>query len=377
VQLTTDFGEGFDQSNLRYMRRNSNEFKSFPLYLPTISIIQKRKTMTPDLHIHFSEITKFIRYARYEALKKVNTELIDLYWRIGQYISERTVKDNWGKSIVVQLAKFIAVNEPNSRGFSDKNLWRMKQFFETYHDKKEFQELIHQISWSNNLHIFSKTKSDEEKTFYFNLVLKERLDARSLERHINSAYFERTMLANQKLSTLLRELPQDVTNVFKDTYTFEFLNLPQTFSEKDLKKGLIKQLKKFVLELGNDFVFMGEEYRLQVGNKDFYVDLLFYHRELCCLVPFELKIEEFKPEFIGKLNFYLEALDRDVQKPHENPSIGVLLCKSKDDEIVEYAMSRNISPTLVADYETKFIDKKLLQAKLHNLFDLPLNDIED
>jgi predicted nuclease of restriction endonuclease-like (RecB) superfamily len=332
--------------------------------------------MVSNLQIHFSEITQLIRKARYEALKKVNTDLISLYWHIGQYINERTIKDNWGKSIVKELAAFIAVNEPNTRGFSDKNLWRMKQFFETYQDKKEFQGLIHQISWSNNLHIFSKTKSDEEKIFYFNLVLKDRLDARSLERHINSAYFERTMLANQKLSTVLRELPQDVTNVFKDTYSFEFLNLPQAFSEKDLKKALIKQLKKFVLELGSDFVFMGEEFRLQVGTKDFYVDLLFYHRELCCLVPFELKIEEFKPEFIGKLNFYLEALDRDVRKPHENPSIGVLLCKSKNDEIVEYAMSRNISPTLVADYETKFIDKKLLREKLHDLFDLPLNDNE-
>ncbi len=224
--------------------------------------------------------------------------------------------------------------------------------------------------------IFSKTKSDEEKVFYFNLVIKERLDKRTLERHLDSAYFERTMLANQKLSPLVRVLPQDVTNVFKDTYIFEFVNLPQPFSEKTLKKALIQQLKKFILELGNDFVFMGEEYRLQVGTKDFYVDLLFYHRELCCLVPFELKIEEFKPEFIGKLNFYLEALDRDVRKPHENPSIGVLLCKSKNDEIVEYAMSRNISPTLVADYETKFINKKLLQEKLHDLFDSASMDSE-
>ena len=189
-----------------------------------------------NLQIHFSEITQLIRKARYEALKKVNTDLISLYWHIGQYISERTIKDNWGKSIVKQLAAFIAINEPNTRGFSDKNLWRMKLFFETYQDKKEFHTLIQQISWSNNLHIFSKTKSDEEKVFYMHLALKENLDARSLERHINSAYFERTMLANQKLSTVLRELPQDVTNVFKDTYTFEFLNLPQRFSEKNLKK---------------------------------------------------------------------------------------------------------------------------------------------
>lgn len=321
-----------------------------------------------NLQIHFSEITKLIQQARYETLKKVNTDLIHLHWRIGQYITERTVKDNWGKSIVVELAAFIAANTRQSRGFSDKNLWRMKQFYENYCDKTQFHGLIQQVSWTNNLLIFSKAKSEEEKLFYLNLTIGERLDKRTLERHIDSAYFERTMIANQKLSPVMRVLPQDVTNVFKDTYIFDFLDLTESFSEKDLKKNLIKNLKKFILELGNDFVYMGEEFRLQVGMKDFYVDLLFYHRELCCLVPFELKIEDFKPEFIGKLNFYLEALDRDVKKPHENPSIGVLLCKSKDDEIVEYALNRNISPTLVADYETKFINKKLLQEKLHSLF---------
>jgi predicted nuclease of restriction endonuclease-like (RecB) superfamily len=337
----------------------------------------KLTAMVNNLQIHFSEITELIRKARYEALKKVNTELINLYWRIGQYISERTAKDNWGKSVVVELAGFIAVNEPNTRGFSDKNLWRMKQFFEEYQHKTEFHAVIQQVNWTNNLLVFSKSKTDEERAFYLNLTIKERLDSRTLEKHLNSAYYERTMLANQKLSAVLRVLPQDVTDVFKDTYAFGFLNLPEFFSEKDLRKALILNLKKFILELGNDFVFMGEEFRLQVGSKDFYVDLLFYHRELRCLVPFELKIDDFKPEYIGKLNFYLEALDRDVRKPHENPSIGVLLCKSKDDEIVEYAMSRNISPTLVADYETKFIDKKLLQQKFHSLFDIPLNDDEE
>jgi len=178
-------------------------------------------------------------------------------------------------------------------------------------------------------------------------------------------------LADPKLSPVVRVLPQTSTNVFKDTYIFEFLRLPEAYSEQALRKALLQDLKKFILELGTDFIFIGEEYRVQVGNKDFFIDLLFFHRELCCLVPFELKIEEFKPEFVGKINFYLEALDRDVRKFHENPSIGVLLCKSKDDEIVEYAMSRNISPTLVADYQTKFLDKNLLRKKLHDIFNEP------
>ena len=244
----------------------------------------------------------------------------------------------------------------------------MQQFYATYKDDLEAQALIKQLNWTHNLLIFSKTKSREERLFYLNLTHKERLSKRDLDRHIDSAYFERTMLANENLSPALKQLPQDVTNVFKDTYIFEFLHLEPPFDERDLKKGLLQQLKNFILELGTDFVFVGEEYRLQVGNKDFYIDLLFFHRELSCLVSFELKITDFKPEHIGKMNFYLEALDRDVRKPHENPSIGVLLCKSKDDEIVEYAMSRNISPTVVADYETKFLSKKILQQKLHELF---------
>jgi len=207
--------------------------------------------------------------------------------------------------------------------------------------------------------------------FYFMLTLRERFGKRELERHLDSGYFERTLLADQKLSPVVRVLPQTSTNVFKDTYIFEFLRLPEAYSEKELRKALLQDLKKFILELGTDFIFIGEEYRVQVGNKDFFIDLLFFHRELCCLVPFELKIEEFKPEFVGKINFYLEALDRDVRKSHENPSIGVLLCKSKDDEIVEYAMSRNISPTLVADYQTKFLDKNLLRKKLRDIFNQP------
>ena len=320
------------------------------------------------LQAQFSEIVQLIRTERNELLSRVNEGVIMVYWNIGQSITLRIAHDGWGKSTVVQLAAFIAANEPEPKGFSDKNLWRMKQFYETYKDKPELRSFTGKVSWTHNLLIFSKTKSDEERLFYFMLTLRERFGKRELERHLDSGYFERTLLADQKLSPVVRVLPQTSTNVFKDTYIFEFLRLPEAYSEKELRKALLQDLKKFILELGTDFIFIGEEYRVQVGNKDFYIDLLFFHRELCCLVPFELKIEEFKPEFVGKINFYLEALDRDVRKPHENPSIGVLLCKSKDDEIVEYAMSRNISPTLVADYQTKFLDKNLLRKKLHDIF---------
>lgn len=177
------------------------------------------------------------------------------------------------------------------------------------------------------------------------------------------------MIGSSKLSTVLKEASNDLTNTFKDSYVFEFLNLPEPHSENELQRGLVEQMKKFILELGKDFLFIGEEYKLQVGNSDFFIDLLFYHRGLQCLVAFELKADKFKPEHLGQLNFYLEALNRDVKKSNENPSIGVLLCKDKDSEIVEYALSRSLSPTMISEYKTQLPDKTLLQRKLHELFE--------
>ena len=167
----------------------------------------------------------------------------------------------------------------------------------------------------------------------------------------------------------MRETNQGINSTFKDSYIFEFLNLSDSHSESDLQSGLVSEMKNFILELGKDFLFIGEEYKLQVGNSDFYVDLLFFHRGLQCLIAFELKADKFKPDHLGQLNFYLEALDRDVKKANENPSIGVLLCKDKDSEVVEYALSRSLSPTMVSEYKTQLPDKKLLQQKLHELFD--------
>lgn len=163
----------------------------------------------------------------------------------------------------------------------------------------------------------------------------------------------------------MRELHPAIEGAFRDSYVFEFLNLPEPHNEADLQRALIAQLRNFIVEIGKDFLFVGEEYRLQVGNSDFFTDLLFYHRGLQCLVMFELKTDKFRPEFIGKLNFYLEALDRDVKKESENPSIGVLLCRDKDETVVEYALARNMSPAMIADYQTKLPDKKLLAAKLN------------
>ena len=317
----------------------------------------------------FTDIILLIKNSRTSAIKAVNAELISLYWNIGEYISKKIEQSEWGDSVVTELANFIKTQEPEIKGFSDKNIWRMKQFYETYKDIPKLSTLLREISWSHNLAIFSRCKTTEEREFYLKLAKLESYSFRELERQISTSLFERTMIGNSKLPTALRESNHDLANTFKDSYVFEFLNLPDPHSESDLQRGLVRQMKIFILELGKDFLFIGEEYKLQVGNSDFYIDLLFYHRGLQCLAAFELKADKFKPEHLGQLNFYLESLDKDVKKPNENPSIGVLLCKDKDSEVVEYALSRSLSPTLVSEYKTQLPDKKLLQQKLHELFD--------
>ncbi|CAN5909576.1 PDDEXK nuclease domain-containing protein [soil metagenome] len=362
----------------------------------------------------FSGILKLAQQAKNNAYKNANIELINLYWQIGEYISCKVESAEWGMNVVDKLAEFIEKKSPDLKGFDRRGLYRMKQFYDAYSPeqiassynneadieivsavrtqsgaksknpivsavRKQLninalssikETILAQISWTNHRLILSKTTSQEEQMFYLLLTVKESYSSRELERQIDSGYYERVMLSKRKVSPLVTQLRKDISEVFKDTYVFEFLNLPGNHSENDLQKGLVQNIKKLLLELGKDFSFIGEEYKLKVGSKDYSVDLLFYHRELCCLVAFELKIEDFKPEHLGKLNFYLEALDREIKKKHENPSVGVLLCKQKDDEVVEYALSRSLSPTLISKYKTKLIDKKLLKKKLHELFQL-------
>lgn len=318
----------------------------------------------------FAEIVSMIQQTRNEVVRLANTSLIDLYWKIGKYISEKISVSEWGDGVVTQLAEYISKTSPETKGFSDKNLWRMKQFYETYNGADEIlSPLVRQISWSNNLVIMSRAKSAEERFFYLTLCKNEHLSKRELNRQIDTALFERSKIANPKLSPLLREIAPQAEQVFRDQYVMEFIGGKEYKHENNMKAALIKQMKDFILELGKDFLFIDEEYRLQVGNSDFRIDLLFYHRELQCLVAFELKMSKFKPEHLGQLNFYLEALDRDVKKPRENPSIGILLCKDKDDAVVEYALSRSLSPTMVAEYQLCLPDKALLQQKLHNIIE--------
>ena len=315
----------------------------------------------------FVEVLRHIQQSRQKIFAQVNTALIDLYWQIGHIISNKVSTEAWGKGVVTELAAYIAQHDPELKGFSDKNLWRMKQFFEIYQADAKLSPLVRELPWTHNTLIFSRCKTAEEREYYLKLCIKERYSTRELDRQINASHFERAMLGNQKLSAVLRELHPSINNTLKDNYVLEFLGLPLQHNESHLQKALIHNMKQFILELGKDFIFVGEEYRLQVGNQDFFIDLLFFHRGVAALVAFELKIGKFSPEHLGQLDFYLEALDRDVKKPHENPSIGVLLCRDKDEEVVEYALSRNLSPTMVAQYELQLPDKKLIQAKLHEL----------
>jgi predicted nuclease of restriction endonuclease-like (RecB) superfamily len=346
----------------------------------------------------FAAIIKIIEQARQNAYTAVNIELINCYWQVGEFISSRVSKANWGDKTVQQLAEHINKEYPNLKGYNRLGLYRMKRFYETYSgspfvspaviqmEKTKAthpvivssvltqtpsdirQSVLCQISWTHHLVILSGTKTEAEREFYINLCIKERYGKRELERQISSGLFERVIIGKQNLPPAKNNLHKNIAHTFKDNYVFEFLNLPEEHSEDDLQKALIAQLKKFILELGKDFLFIGEEYRLQVGNSDFYIDLLFYHRTLRCMAAFELKADKFKPEHLGQLNFYLEALDRDVKKPDENPSIGILLCRYKDDAVVEYAMNRYLAPSMVAEYQTKLPDKKLLQERVRKLF---------
>ncbi|MEI8216562.1 MAG: PDDEXK nuclease domain-containing protein [Eubacteriales bacterium] len=302
------------------------------------------------------------------SIRKANEELIILYWNVGKYISEQLESQEWGSSYVDELSSFISDKCPGVKGFNRRGLYRMKQFFETYTEKEFVSTLLTQINWSNHLAILSSSKSDEEREFYIKLSIKDRYSVRELQRQLDSGYFERYMLSNEKLEPLPAQ--SKLKNNFLDSYALEFLSLPDKFSEQEFKKAIITNLKDFILEIGKDFTFVGEEYRVMVGNSDYYIDLLFYHRGLACLVAFDLKIGAFKPEHLGKMNFYLEAIDREHKRNNENPSVGIILCASKGDEVVEFALSRCLSPTLISEYTLKLIDKKLLRQKLHEITEM-------
>ena len=310
----------------------------------------------------FAHIVELIISARNNTLRKINEELISLYWNIGKHLSGETQKYDWGDKYIDKAADFLKQNHPDLRGFNRRGLYRMRQFYKTYKDDQIVSAVLTQLSWANHLLIMSAATSVEERHFYIKKAIEEKWTYRELDRQLESAYFQRTLLSNNKAIPV--KMPQTNTNPFLDTYILEFLNLPNEYTENDLQNALIENMKNFLLEIGRDFTFIGREIKIQVGGSDFFLDLLFFHRGLQCLVAFELKRGKFMPEYISKMDFYLEALDRDYKKPSENPSVGIILCASADKQVVEYAMSRTISPTMVSKYKLELPDKKLLEKRL-------------
>jgi len=320
----------------------------------------------------FAEVVKIITASRQRTFEAANTELVGLYWQVGEYISRKIESAEWGDGVVDELAHYIVRAQPNARGFTRASLFRMRQFYEVYRDHEKVAALLRQLPWTHHLMILGRSRSAEEREFYIRMAISERWRSRELERQITGAMFERAVLNPPKVAAALRQIHPVADAVFKDSYLLEFLGLPQGHSEGDLHSALLRNLGRFMTEMGRDFCFIGSEYPIQVGGRDFALDLLFFHRGLNCLVALELKVGEFQPEHLGKLEFYLEALDRDVRKKHERPSIGVLLCATKDNEVVEYALRRSLSSALIAEYKTKLPNKSLLRAKLHEFYMLSL-----
>jgi len=365
----------------------------------------------------FTEIAELIASAKVRAFQAVNTALIELYWHVGGIISHKIEAAEWGEGVVPQLAGYLARTQPGLRGFTRPNLFRMRQFYEAWCEHASMPEtpaqspssarrdrktaivsavprrlvpatgersggeivaaLLRQLPWTHHMIIIGQCKRPEEREFYLRLAVRERWSSRELERQLKGALFERAVLSPPRASPAVSRSYAEALAVVKDAYLVEFLDLPRDHAERDLHRGLLLRLRDFLGELGRDFCFVGTEFPVQVGDRDFALDLLFFHRGLNCLVAIELKVGRFEPEYLGKLGFYLEALDRNVRKPHEQPAIGVLLCASKNEEVVEYALSRTLSPALIAEYRTHLPDKRLLQAKLHEFYRQNAPDEDD
>lgn len=367
-------------------------------------------TNTPKIiEKQFEEIRNVIILHRTRALQNVNEESLTMSWQIGQIVSYRLKTNEWGSKVVTQLSEYLRAKDPSLKGYSRRNIYNMVNFYEAY-SSPEFAELVQGLNllkivqpetaqigeasivqipsaqiggeivqpetaqlpnllllttFTNHVEILNRCKTAQQRVFYILYAYKERLQKRELLRCIDNDTFGSMISDKTNFSAGLKTAyPQSVA-LFKDRAFVDFLNLPQKHSEKQLHKGIMEHIKQFVLELGKDFLFVDSEYSLQVGSSTFKVDLLFYHRGLQCLVAIELKAGKFKPEYVGQLEFYLEALDRDVKRSNENPSIGILLCQTADHSVVEYAMSRSMSPTMVAEYHRQLIPKEVMQKSLN------------
>ncbi len=364
------------------------------------------------IETHFEQVHSIIHLHRSRALKVVNNESLLTCWNVGQYVSEKLNKTQWGSKVVTQLSEYLRTKDPSLKGYSRSSIYNMVAFFESYSSEKFTQllsslktnnefvqtnsgqlytddnqaneivqtnsaqfiqnkkmaKILLTVNWSIHVEILNKCKLIEQNVFYMLYAQRERLNYRELQRAIKTNAFEHIVKTENNQSTGMETAYPKSNYLFKDVAYLDFLGLPQKHSEKRLQNSILENMRDFILELGKDFLFIGQEYPLKVGNKTFKIDLLFFHRALQCLVAIELKTTEFEPAFMGQLEFYLEALDNDVKRSNENPSIGILLCQETNREIVKYALNRSLSPTMIAKYERELIPKEVLQKSLNEFF---------
>lgn len=319
------------------------------------------------------EIKETIYQSQYKALKAVNTELINLYWELGKSIIEKQKQYGWGKSVVESLAKDLQKEFPGTRGYSSSNLWRMKNFYQEYYENEKLAPLVREIGWSHNLVVLEKCKDDLEREFYIKMAKKYGWTKNVLIHQVEGKSYERFLLNQTNFDKSLEEKYKHQAKLgVKDSYSFDFLEMAEDYKERDLELGLVKNIRRFLMEMGGDYSFIGNQYRLELDGSEFFIDLLLYHRRLKSLIAIELKTTEFKPEYAGKMQFYLSVLDDKVKIEGENPSIGIIICKSKNRTVVEYALNTATKPMGIADYSLS----EKLPEELKSLLPSPEDIIE-
>lgn len=308
--------------------------------------------ISADYKTFLAEIKERIHKAQYDAFKAVNKELIRLYWDIGKSIVAKQEKLGWGKAIVETLAKDLQKEFPGIQGFSKDNLWRMRKFYLQYRDNQKLAPLVQEIGWTHNIYILERCGNDLEREFYIRMTRKFGWTKDVLINQLEADAFKRYM-ANQ--TNFDKAVPEKYRHqaklAVKDEYSFDFLELNEEHSEKELERAFLENVRKFLIEMGGYFAFVGSQYRLEIDGQEFFIDLLLYHRQLRCLIAIELKVGAFKPEYAGKMQFYLSALNDRAKLPDENPSIGIILCKDKSRTIVEYALKDTKKPIGVSTYK--------------------------
>lgn len=384
------------------------------------------KHIQESLEEQFGAVQKIIIYHRTRALQNINEESLLLSWEVGHYVSDRLKSSEWGSKVVTQLSEYLRRSDPAMKGFSRMNIYRMVNFYEAYscvefaeqiatlpfvesivssemtqfqitdkHDEKivsskmiqlqcadnednkfvssemiqfptavPMPRILTLVNWTSHIEILASCRTFPERIFYMLYANKERLNVKELSNAIAKDAYTTVLSSPQSQSVGFKQIYPNNSYDFKDRAILDFLGLPPKHTEKQLQKGILEHMKEFILELGKDFLYMGSQYPLEVDGEIYKIDLLFFHRGLQCLICLELKSTPFKPSYMGQLEFYLEALDRDVKRSNENPSIGILLCESAKRQVVEYALSRSLSPTMIAEYKRQLIPKDVLQRSL-------------